>query len=181
MFDVLDVPDLLRDVNATRTITTAVAPAILVSAAGLMLLGLQNKFHNVTDRIRQLDRDIIQHESRGELDVVGRKRVANAEAQVDILLVRARLTRDAIFLLYVAVLFLIGSTLTAAFGVLLRRDLDAPTFAFFVLAVVAFFISIVQSIREVRRSFRVIEDEVEGARDASPLRELRPPKPGKPK
>jgi hypothetical protein len=172
-----DIQNILAQVNAARTITTAVAPAILVSAGGLMLLGLQNKFHNITDRIRQLDREIIELEQLPELNGVRRKRLANAERQVDILLIRGKLVRDAIFFLYVGVMLLIGSTLAAAFGVVIEQNLDALVFVLFVAAVITFLCATVQSTREVLRSFRVIEEEVEGARDASPLRE---PK-GKPK
>jgi hypothetical protein len=172
----LELETVLNQVNATRTITTALAPAILVSAAGLMLLGLQNKFHNIADRIRQLDHEITQMEGIPELNGTRKKRVASAEVQVDILIVRCRLVRDAIFLIYVAVMLLIASTLIAALGVIIGRDLEALTFVSFVAAVVCLLLSTVQSIREVSRSFTVITEEVEGAREISPLREKPLPK-----
>jgi len=112
----LRLEEVLTGIDVTRTIAQAVAPAILVSAGGLMLLGLQNKFHNIVDRIRQLDREIMDYERQGPPDEIRRQRLRAAEAQVDILLLRCGLTRDAIFLLYIAVLFLVGATLTAALG-----------------------------------------------------------------
>jgi len=175
----LELETVLSQVNATRTITTALAPAILVSAGGLMLLGLQNKFHNITDRIRQLDREIIMMEGIPELNGTRQKRVESAEAQVDILIVRCRLVRDAIFLIYVAVMLLIASTLVAALGVIIGRDLEAITFVLFVAAVGAFLLSTLQSIREVVRSFTVITEEVDGAREISPLRQTPPAAKGK--
>jgi len=136
-----------------------------------MLLGLQNKFSNITSRIRSLDRMIVELEETGTLTDIQVLRVANAEAQVDVLLLRAKLVRDAVFLLYVAVVCLITSTLVAALDELTRASLGAVTFALFVAAVVAMFASAVQSIREVLRSFKVIQAEVAMARDISPLRE----------
>lgn len=167
----MPLENIVPHVNAAQTITTAVAPAILVSAAGLMLLGLQNKFSNITDRIRNLDRMIVDLEEAGALTDIQVLRIANAEAQVDVLLLRAKLVRDAVFLLYVAVVCLISATLVAALDELLKTNLGALTFGLFVVAVVAMFTSAIQSIREVLRSFKVVKSEVAMARDISPLRE----------
>jgi hypothetical protein len=163
--------DLLQDINVARAITTAVAPAILVSAAGLLLLGLQTKFHNITDRIRHLDREIIELESLSEISVLQKKRVDTAEAQVDLLLKRCRLARDAIFLLYVSIFLLIWSALSTAVGIMLGRAPGWITFSLFVAGVFSFFLASGQGLREVVISFRVIEEEVAAAREVSPLRE----------
>jgi hypothetical protein len=167
----VSLSDLLQDINVARAITTAVAPAILVSAAGLLLLGLQTKFHNITDRIRQLDREIIDLETVPEVNDIQQKRLDTAEAQVDLLLKRCRLARDAIFLLYVSIFLLIWSTLSTAVGIMIGRTPRWITFSLFVAGVFSLFLASGQALREVLISFRVIEEEVAAAREISPLRE----------
>jgi hypothetical protein len=68
---------------------TAIGPAILISAVGLLLLTLTNRFSHVVDRSRELD---------AQLDAGQARPVQAVAAQLRILLHRAQLLRTAIIL-----------------------------------------------------------------------------------
>jgi hypothetical protein len=160
----------LKGFDVAQAVANSLAPAILVSAAGLFLLGLQNKFHNVADRIRQLDKEILDLEQLPGLSDIQSIRLSAVETQVDLLITRCRLVRDAIFFLFVAVFIMIASSLVTAFGMMLHQELGWIAFALFVAGVISMSLAMVQSIREVLISFKVIEEEVDAARYISPLR-----------
>jgi hypothetical protein len=167
----MNLNHLLGDFDMAGAIATSVAPAIIVSACVLFISGLQVKFHNLTDRIRNLDREIIELERRDKISDHRRRWIVTAEAQVDMLLKRGKLVRDGIFVLYVSIFLLILSIMTAALGILIGVNLGWVTFIIFLAAVLAIAIANIQAIREVYLSFRVINEEVANARELSPLRE----------
>ncbi len=167
----INIDGLLSGFNMAEAIATSVAPAILVSGCAIFISALQIKFHNLVDRIRTLDREIVELEKREELSERRRKWLKTAEAQVDILLRRGRLARNAIFILYLSVFFLVVSILIAALGILAGLDLGWATFILFLFSVFAIAVAVINATREVHLSFRVIKEEVANARDLSPLRE----------
>src|SRR4051812_12870268 len=86
----------------------AIAPVILISGVGLLLLSLTNRFGRAVDRSRQLAKEM-----RG----VSKEEQAILARQVDILFRRAKLIRLSIILattsLLLAALLIIGLFLTA--------------------------------------------------------------------
>lgn len=167
----MNLHQLLGNFNMAEAIATSVAPAILVSGCAIFISALQIKFHNLVDRIRNLDREIVELEKREELSERRVQWLKTAEAQVDILLRRGRLARNSIFVLYLSVFLLITSILIAALGFLSGLNLGWVTFVFFLISVFAIAIAVVYATREVYLSFRVIKEEVANARELSPLRE----------
>ncbi|MCP4230336.1 MAG: DUF2721 domain-containing protein [bacterium] len=168
----MNLNQLFGDFDMAGAIATSVAPAIIVSACVLFISALQVKFHNLVDRIRHLDREIVELERRDKISDHRRKWIMTAEAQVDLILKRCRLVRDGIFILYVSIFLLIMSIMTAALGILIGINLGWVTFIMFLAAVLAIALANIQAIREVYLSFRVIDEEVANARDISPLREI---------
>jgi hypothetical protein len=79
-------------------VQSMVTPAVMISACGLLLLSVSNKLARIVDRIRGLnseDRDLAS-----DVDGVRRLSIRN---QIDLLLRRAVLLRNACGLLYLAV------------------------------------------------------------------------------
>jgi hypothetical protein len=79
-------------------VQSMVTPAVMISACGLLLLSVSNKLGRIVDRIRELNA-----EDRGlsaEIQAVRRLSIRN---QIDLLLRRALLLRNACGLLYLAV------------------------------------------------------------------------------
>jgi len=79
-------------------VQSMVTPAVMISACGLLLLSVSNKLARIVDRIRGLNSE--DRELPVDVDTVRRLSVRN---QIDILLRRAVLLRNACGLLYLAV------------------------------------------------------------------------------
>jgi len=79
-------------------VQSMLTPAVMISACGLLLLSVSNKLARIVDRIRGLNSE--DRELSVDVDTVRRLSVRN---QIDILLRRAVLLRNACGLLYLAV------------------------------------------------------------------------------
>jgi hypothetical protein len=79
-------------------VQSMVTPAVMISACGLLLLSISNKLARIVDRIRTLNSE--DRELPAEVDTVRRLSIRN---QIDILVRRAVLLRNACGLLYLAV------------------------------------------------------------------------------
>jgi len=85
-------------VGMLSLVQSMVTPAVMISACGLLLLSVSNKLARIVDRIRGLNSE--DRELPVDVDMVRRLSVRN---QIDILLRRAVLLRNACGLLYLAV------------------------------------------------------------------------------
>lgn len=132
---------------AIQFIAQVVTPTILVSASGLLLLGLQNKYARIVDRIRSL-REI----ERG-LKKTGQKH--NIHLQLRHLLNRAKLLRTAIFCLYVGILFFILTSMAIAMYAL-QLGSEVAVIIFFCTGLLAMFIGVIHAVLDVQNSFRII-------------------------
>jgi len=79
-------------------VQSMVTPAVMISACGLLLLSVSNKLGRIVDRIRDLNT-----EDRGLAADVEAVRRLSIRTQIDLLLRRALLLRNACGLLYLAV------------------------------------------------------------------------------
>lgn len=136
------------DSAAIPFIAQVVTPTILVSASGLLLLGLQNKYARIVDRTRAL-REIERKLQKNE-----QQQKSNIEQQLSCLLKRAHLLRTAIFSLYVGILFFILASITIALHPILQSD--AAIFIFFGTGLFALFLGVMHAILDVQNSFRII-------------------------
>ena len=79
-------------------VQSMVTPAVMISACGLLLLSISNKLGRIVDRTRELN-----SEDRGLANDIEAVRRLSIRNQIDILLRRALLLRNACGLLYLAV------------------------------------------------------------------------------
>ncbi len=133
--------------SALQAIAQVVTPTILVSASGLLLLGLQNKYARIVDRIRAL-RDI-------ERNLKQKEGKTNVHRQLKLLLKRAHLLRTAIFCLYVGILFFILTSITIGLQAIGLVS-DAAVIIFFGTALAAMFLGVVHAVLDVQNSFQII-------------------------
>lgn len=92
-------------------ITQTLAPALAISATGMLTLGMQNRLSVLASRVRELNREIIAE--------VIPARTENLRQQVALFIQRGTLIRNALFLLYAS----IGLLIVTAFALALT-DLD---------------------------------------------------------
>ena len=139
-------------------VQSMVTPAVMISACGLLLLSISNKLARIVDRTRSLnseDRDL-----SSEVDAVLRLSIRN---QIDLLLRRAVLLRNACGLLYLAVAVFALTSLCVGLSNLAR--------AFEVLMLVLFVIGLATVVwagmlayLEIRLSHQAIAEEIKELR-----------------
>lgn len=95
----------------TKEIQYVLAPAVMVSSAALILLGLQNKFSSLASRFRVLNhekRNLAQKTERDSLDTA---RILSLQEQIAHLTKRAYHVRNSVLLSYSAIILFIGTSL----------------------------------------------------------------------
>ncbi|MFH1022385.1 MAG: DUF2721 domain-containing protein [Planctomycetota bacterium] len=135
----------------------AVGPVILISAVGLLLLTLSNRFGRVIDRSRILCREIRQA-SGAERD--------RAAAQVKILLRRAVFIRRSIILAAVSALLSALLVITIFLLALLDGDIAGLIALLFTGALAALVGSLVELLRDINLSLEALKLEL--GTDAAP-------------
>jgi len=147
--------------SIVQLIQGMLAPGLMISACGLLLLGMNNKYSLVVNRIRLLNeekRKIFSQPHESELES---NRLSNIELQISHLIHRISLVRNAVFSYSVAVaLFIVSS-------VLIGLTINAKTAAFhwlivgfFYAGMFAVFIGIIFAAIEVWKGYRIVKIEI---------------------
>jgi hypothetical protein len=130
----------------------------MISAGGLLLLGLQNKYSALADRLRALRKELrdLMHDQ----SVRPERKKKESEArkfQIGRILTRLRLLRDSIFVLYFANLFYILSSILSA---LIYAGFEVPQmiiFIVFTLGLLSFLASNIFAVIDILISYDVIK------------------------
>jgi hypothetical protein len=158
---------LMQDsgITAIQAIQAILAPAIGISAVGLLLLGLTNRYSNMVTRIRLLNdekRDLTRLlAEKGELSYTDNSRYMSVRKQTDELLLRTRIIRNAILSLQTAIgLFVLSSTVIAMNLFISTEMLKSLPLIIFAAGMVTVFVGIFFSAQEIHRSYKIILIEV---------------------
>jgi hypothetical protein len=135
-----------------RILTASIAPVIVISGVGLLLLSMSNRYGRVIDRARELTKelDATQEETRGKLLV----------EQVQIIYHRARILRVAIILSSASILFVVVTVLSLFAGQVLEVTVDYVSAPCFGLCLLALLGSLYYFIQDVSISLRALELEI---------------------
>jgi hypothetical protein len=139
-------------------VQSMVTPAVMISACGLLLLSVSNKLGRIVDRIRTLnseDRDL-----SSEVDTVRRLSIRN---QIDFLLQRAVLLRNACGLLYFAVaVFALTSLCVGLSNV--ARAFEVLMLVLFVIGLATVVWAGILAYLEIRLSHHAVTEEIKELR-----------------
>ena len=139
-------------------VQSMVTPAVMISACGLLLLSISNKLGRIVDRIRDLN-----SEDRGlpaDVDSVRRLSIRN---QIDLLLRRALLLRNACGLLYLAVaVFALTSLCIGLSGA--ARVFEVLMLVLFVVGLATVVWAGILAYLEIRLSHRAVAEEIKELR-----------------
>jgi hypothetical protein len=131
----------------------SVAPVILISGVGLLLLSWTNRFGRAADRARQLAREM------RDTDEANRHRLAG---QVDILYRRARLIQTAIIMGALSVLFATLLIITLFFTALLKVEVTVSVISlFFMCCLGSLIASLIAFIQDIHLSLKALKLELE--------------------
>lgn len=137
------------------------APGLMISACGLLLLGMNNKYSLVVNRIRLLTeekRTIFHQETIDESDS---NRLSNIELQISHLIGRISLVRNAVFSYSLGVaLFIVSSVLIGVTFNTRTITFEWLILGFFYAAMFAVFVGIVFAAIEVWKGYRIVKIEI---------------------
>jgi len=151
--------------TAIQAIQAILAPAIGISAVGLLLLSLGSRYSTIINRIRLLN-DERRKLSRllsekGELSYLDNVRFMSITKQREELLIRSRYIRNAILSMQSAVGLFVLSSVIIAVNLFITTDfLQALPLLVFIIGMCSVFAGVVFYAMEVYRSFKIILLEV---------------------
>jgi len=135
-----------------RILSASIAPVIVISGVGLLLLSMTNRYSRVTDLARDLLRDlesVVDQPSRRE----------KLSGQVQIIYRRARILRRAIIMASLCILLVTITVLSLFAGQVLGTGSDYFSVPCFGLALVALLGSLYSFIRDLGISLKALELE----------------------
>jgi hypothetical protein len=145
-------------------IQAMLAPGIMISACGLLLLGMNNKYSLVVNRIRLLDdekRKLNITRVEGNLKDHQLSRMKSINIQLEQLANRVRLVRDAVLAYTIAVGFFIASCLTIGMQYILSETtLYYIALALFLTGMLSVFIGVIVAALETYRGYEIVKIEL---------------------
>lgn len=139
--------------DAINFINASLAPAVLVTGVGLLLAGLQSKYSTLVGVIRQLNSERRSLEASSTASI-------RVSRQIDSLMQRGRLVRNAIFCFYTTVVFLVFSSVALGLGVLSSLASSILVFILFGLSLGFLFVGLGYATREALLSYRIVQLEI---------------------
>lgn len=153
-----------KELTLIQLIQFMLAPAVMISACGLLLLGINNKYSLVVNRIRLLN----EERRKMKIKVGGEKfetednlRLVSITEQLTRLLDRVKLVRNSVLSYTIAIaLFVLSSLLIGIAFFTKRIDLDVVILAVFLIGMLAVFVGIIFAMLETKRGYEIVKYEV---------------------
>lgn len=158
--------DLFKELtlNAIQIIQLMVAPAVMISACGLLLLGINNKYSLVVNRIRLLNeekRRLLSKIADGKHSTDDNIRLESAAIQISSLVYRAKLVRNAVLCYTTSVaLFVLTSLLLGVSSFLSIGKLNYFITTVFLLGMLFVLVGVVFAGFETKKGYDIISYEV---------------------
>lgn len=150
--------------TAQQTIQAILTPALMISACGLLLLGLNNRYATVISRIR-----LLNDEKRRKLadpegidrEYVDALRFESVMRQIPSLITRVSYLRRALLFLWIGVICYLLSSLLLGAGLFL--GIDAPTLAVwvFMIGLASAVVGVIFALLDIALAYRVLKLEVD--------------------
>lgn len=138
-------------VDTTSIINDILTPTVLISGIGFLLFNFNTHYVSLTTKISSLDLEIFSFLSKEKLTELEKIRFNIIKRQMSSLITRCRLTKYAVFILYICMLFTILSVLTLCAEVAKVQFFIDNKFSliFFVLAIAFLSVSIIVELYEM--------------------------------
>jgi hypothetical protein len=146
-------------------ITHALSPAVAISSIGLFMLSLSNRMTTVGTRVRQLNQNLIHANTKEECD--------NIHQQLDCFMHRARMIRNALSVLSMAICFMVLTMLSLA--IIKLHLLWIPDFLplmLFLLGLLLIFIATVIELKETSLNIAALKLDIQFSKQVSANKNL---------
>jgi hypothetical protein len=150
-------------IEPVEFIQSMLAPGIMISACGLLLLGMNNKYSIVVGRIRLLDEEIRRFKKtqlNGKLLEFELLRKENISLQIGKLYYRIRIIRNAVIFYSLAVAFFILSSLMIGYQLLTEKDIFSIVFFCFLTGMLSVLIGVYFAVSEMLKAYQIVGIEV---------------------
>ena len=158
-------PNFSENLSVIQAIQLILAPGVMISACGLLLLGISNKFTSVLNRIRILTeekRKIILNAAARDFLTTEIQRIESITRQVAGLLLRAQLIRNSVFCYLCAVgLFVVTSLLLGADYFVPMLQLRYLILGTFLSGMVVVFVGVIFGVLDTTKGFNIVKFEVQ--------------------
>ena len=151
------------EVTIVEVIKGMLAPGIMISACGLLLLGMNNKYSLVVNRIRTLNNEFRQ---LNENDQVRKESITT---QIPLVIERMRLIRNAVWLYTIGIAMFIFSIFCLGIYFLDGKTVfvTAASLVLFIIALVSVLFGVLHAAKEVRLGYKILLIETKGILKAS--------------
>lgn len=148
--------------NPTAFISSALAPAVVLSGCAVLISNSQTKYSDLITRLRTLNEERRSLRNTRLLSLEQTRRRESLDRQLALIFRRARHMRDATVMLYLAVFLII----VTCFFIALQNELPWPWLRLaakgtFLASIAMIFAGIIEEFLELRLSFRVVRYEME--------------------
>lgn len=149
------------DTSVAQLIVQMVSPAVMVSACGLMLLGLGNRYARVVDRIRMFTAEVRDLQKLGaNVTGIDAERLRVLNLQIPDLFRRGRLLRNAVLFCHTAISLFVACSFVIP---LTRVGVPASLpLALFCAGMAGVLVMSIFAWRETTLSFRLLRLEAPG-------------------
>lgn len=151
--------------SVVQVIQLMLAPGVMISACGLLLLGINNKYSIVVNRIRLLNqerRDLKRKLGSNESELEDNIRLASTAKQIGALLKRVKLVRNAVLSYSTAIALFVLTSLFIGYDHFYRSsDLHYLEIISFLSGMISVFCGIVFTGLETTEGFRIVKFEVQ--------------------
>jgi len=145
-------------------IQATIAPAVLISACGLLCLVIQSRYGRVIDRIRIFNREhfeLRRSKSSSKYGVDYEKRIEEIKVQVSMLAKRGNYLKLSLFSLFSGILsFILTSFLILSAYLLEISELYPIVIATFSVGLLLIIVGVLYAVREVAISYSAVIHEI---------------------
>lgn len=153
------------DISSVNLIEAMLAPGIMISACGLLLLGTNNKYSLVVNRIRVLEEEKLRLFSQSHkqgLEDEQKRRLNSIQMQVIRFAHRIKLVRNMVFFYTLGVACFILSSLSIGGDFFLESvDLQSVSVTLFLLGMISVLIGVIYAANEVWKGYEIVKIEIE--------------------
>jgi len=150
--------------SIVEVIQLMLAPGIMISACGLLLLGMNNKYSLIVSRIRALNeekRRFVNKASEKVFSYEENVRLESISRQLNALILRVKLVRNAVFFYTAAVALFVLTSLFIGIQFLGKfQSLDFLITSLFLIGMLAVLSGVVFAAYETIKGYQIINLEV---------------------
>ncbi len=148
--------------TAPGLIEIMLAPAIMISACGLLLLGMNNKYSLVVNRIRLLNEERRNSRYALKSEKGLKKRHKSMDVQIEKLFYRMILIRNAVFSYSLAVaFFIVSSLLIGIIKISAPAQLNWLSITVFLIGMLFVLSGVIFAAIEVWKGYKIVDIEIE--------------------